>query len=106
METCLLCETKTLYILNIRIKKIKLFLIKLQLLLVRENQTKIRIRIYNGAAINAFVSTMIAVPIATYIGGFITDTAFPLFVVFFVCGCISLLLIAYLKFFKKKKDRI
>ena len=59
-----------------------------------------------GAAINGFVSTMMAVPIATLIGRFITDTALPLFIGFFVCGSISLLLIAYLKFFKKEKDRI
>ena len=72
--------------------------------MVRKNQTKIRI--YIGAAINGFVSTMMAVPIATFIGNFITDTALPLFIGFFVCGSISLLLIAYLKFFKKEKDRI
>ena len=74
--------------------------------MVRENQTKIRIRIYICAAINGFVSTMMAVPIATFIGNFITDTALSLFIGFFVCGSISLLLIAYLKFFKKEKDRI
>jgi len=49
---------------------------------------------------------MMAVPIATFIGNFITDTALSLFIGFFVCGSISLLLIAYLKFFKKEKDRI
>ena len=59
-----------------------------------------------GAAINGFVSTIMAVPIAIFIGSFITDTALPLFIGFFVCGSISLLLIAYLKFFKKEKDRI
>ena len=74
--------------------------------MVRKNQTKIRIRIYIGAAISGFVSTMMAVPIATFIGDFTNDTALSLFIGFFVCGSISLLLIAYLKFFKKEKDRI
>ena len=55
-----------------------------------------------GAAINGFVSTIMAVPIATYIGGFIDTTALPLFIGFFVCGLISLLLIQYLNFSKKR----
>lgn len=46
-----------------------------------------------GAAINGFVSTIMAVPIATLIGGFIETTALPLFVGFTVCGFISLLLL-------------
>ncbi|PQJ72930.1 multidrug effflux MFS transporter [Polaribacter butkevichii] len=50
-----------------------------------------------GAAINGFVSTIMAVPIATYIGSFINQTALPLFIGFFVCGTISLLLIILLK---------
>ena len=53
-----------------------------------------------GAAINGFVSTIMAVPIATFIGSFITTTALPLFVGFFVCGSIALLLIALLKYRK------
>lgn len=55
-----------------------------------------------GAAINGFVSTIMAVPIATYIGGFINTTALPLFAGFFVCGTLALLLIQYLKFSDKK----
>lgn len=43
-----------------------------------------------GAAITGFISTMISIPIATYIGGFIGDTILPLFVGFLVCGSISL----------------
>ena len=54
-----------------------------------------------GAAINGFISTIMAVPIATYIGGFIKTTALPLFIGFFICGVISLLLIGYLKLTKK-----
>jgi len=53
-----------------------------------------------GAAINGFVSTIMAVPIATFIGSYITDTALPLFVGFFVCGTIALLLISLLKYRK------
>ena len=56
-----------------------------------------------GAAINGFVSTIMAVPIATYIGGFIDKTALPFFIGFFVCGLISLALIQYLNFSNKKK---
>ncbi|ARV05683.1 Bcr/CflA family drug resistance efflux transporter [Polaribacter sp. SA4-10] len=55
-----------------------------------------------GAAINGFVSTIMAVPIATYIGSFINTTALPLFAGFFVCGTFALLLIQYLKFSDKK----
>lgn len=50
-----------------------------------------------GAAINGFVSTIMAVPIATLIGGFVETTALPLFVGFTVCGFISLLLLLLVK---------
>jgi DHA1 family bicyclomycin/chloramphenicol resistance-like MFS transporter len=56
-----------------------------------------------GAAINGFVSTIMAVPIATFIGSFINKTALPLFVGFVFCGVIALLLIQYLNFANKKK---
>ena len=56
-----------------------------------------------GAAINGFVSTIMAVPIAIWIGSFINTTALPLFIGFFVCGVIALLLIQYLNFSNKKK---
>ena len=56
-----------------------------------------------GAAINGFVSTIMAVPIATFIGGFVDKTALPLFIGFFVCGLLSLALIQYLNISKKKK---
>jgi len=59
-----------------------------------------------GAAINGFVSTIMAVPIATYIGSFLNKTALPLFIGFFVCGSISLLLIGYLIFSKKSVNSI
>ncbi|RAJ15583.1 multidrug effflux MFS transporter [Arenibacter echinorum] len=43
-----------------------------------------------GAAITGFISTMIAIPIATYVGSYIQDTILPLFMGFLVCGSISL----------------
>ena len=50
-----------------------------------------------GAAINGFVSTIMAVPIATFIGGFIDTTALPLFIGFTCCGFGSLLLLLFVK---------
>ncbi|MGB5554753.1 MAG: Bcr/CflA family drug resistance efflux transporter, partial [Flavobacteriaceae bacterium] len=43
-----------------------------------------------GAAINGFVSTIMSVPIANYIGSFVQDTVWPLFVGLAICGLISL----------------
>ena len=43
-----------------------------------------------GAAINGFVSTIMAVPIANYIGNFVQDTVWPMFVGLAICGLISL----------------
>jgi len=45
-----------------------------------------------GAAINGFVSTVLAVPIANYIGGFVDDTVWPMFLGLAICGLISLLI--------------
>ncbi len=50
-----------------------------------------------GAAINGFVSTIMAVPIATFIGGFVDTTALPLFIGFAACGLGSLLLLLFVK---------
>ena len=50
-----------------------------------------------GAAINGFVSTIMAVPIATFIGGFVDTTALPLFIGFAGCGLGSLLLLFFVK---------
>lgn len=50
-----------------------------------------------GAAINGFVSTIMAVPMATYIGSFINTTALPLFTGFLICGGCSLLLLFSVK---------
>lgn len=56
-----------------------------------------------GAAINGFVSTIMAVPIATFIGKFVVTTTLPLFIGFLVCGILSLLLFKFvhLKSFTK-----
>ena len=43
-----------------------------------------------GAAITGFISTLMAVPISTYIGNFINTTALPLFMGFLICGVLSL----------------
>ena len=49
-----------------------------------------------GAAINGFASTIMAVPIATFIGSYVTETALPLFIGFFICGFLSLVIIKIL----------
>lgn len=48
-----------------------------------------------GAAYNGFISTIMAVPIATFIGGFVKETSLPLFIGFFCCGILALGLILY-----------
>ena len=45
-----------------------------------------------GSALNGFISTVMAVPIANFIGGFVSDSALPLFIGFSICGVISLIL--------------
>jgi len=55
-----------------------------------------------GAAINGFVSTVMAVPIANYIGGFVIDSVLPLFIGFSLFGTLSFLTFLVLK----KKARI
>lgn len=46
-----------------------------------------------GAAINGFVSTLLAIPIATFIGDFIADSVWPLFAGLAICGIVSLLIV-------------
>lgn len=46
-----------------------------------------------GAAINGFVSTIISVPIASWIGSFLDDSALPLFIGLSICGFLSVGLI-------------
>ena len=45
-----------------------------------------------GSALNGFLSTVMAVPIADFIGSFVKDSVTPLFIGFSVCGLISLVL--------------
>ena len=42
-----------------------------------------------GAAINGFISTMIAVPIGITLGKFIDVSVYPLFLGFGICGVLS-----------------
>lgn len=55
-----------------------------------------------GASLNGFISTIMAVPIAVYIGHFIDTTALPLFIGFLSCGLISIACLYLLKHFKKE----
>lgn len=50
-----------------------------------------------GAAITGFISTMLSVPIGTFVGRFVTNTALPIFIGFSVCGLISLLIFVMFK---------
>jgi DHA1 family bicyclomycin/chloramphenicol resistance-like MFS transporter len=45
-----------------------------------------------GAAITGFISTLISIPIATYIGSFVTTTVWPLFVGLSICGLLAVLI--------------
>ena len=45
-----------------------------------------------GAALNGFISTVMAVPIANFIGRYITTSVLPLFIGFFITGIIGLAL--------------
>lgn len=59
-----------------------------------------------GAAITGFISTIMAVPISTYIGRNVSTTTLPLFVGFLVCSILSLCILFYLKLDKKKNGLI
>ncbi|WP_299436367.1 multidrug effflux MFS transporter [uncultured Aquimarina sp.] len=50
-----------------------------------------------AAAITGFISTLMAVPISTYIGRFVENTALPLFLGFSICAAISIGILLYLK---------
>jgi DHA1 family bicyclomycin/chloramphenicol resistance-like MFS transporter len=55
-----------------------------------------------GAAITGFISTIMAVPISTFIGRFVSNTALPLFIGFLICSTLSILILVYLKMTKKQ----
>ncbi|MFD1316245.1 multidrug effflux MFS transporter [Namhaeicola litoreus] len=59
-----------------------------------------------GAALTGFISTSMAIPISTYIGKNIENTALPLFLGFFISGVCSLAILYYLKWTKLKKLQI
>jgi DHA1 family bicyclomycin/chloramphenicol resistance-like MFS transporter len=50
-----------------------------------------------GAAITGFISTLMAVPIANFIGDFVDTTALPLFIGFSVFGVLSILIFMRMK---------
>ena len=50
-----------------------------------------------AAAITGFISTIMAVPISTFIGRYLKDTALPVFVGFSICSLFALLILFYLK---------
>ncbi len=56
-----------------------------------------------GAAITGFISTLLAVPIGTYIGKFVNTTVPPVFLGFAICGCISLIIFIA---FKEKRTLV
>jgi DHA1 family bicyclomycin/chloramphenicol resistance-like MFS transporter len=56
-----------------------------------------------GAAITGFLSTIMAVPISTYIGRFVGSTTLPLFIGFLICSGLSLIILAYLQLAAKKE---
>ena len=58
-----------------------------------------------GAAINGFASTVLAVPIANFIGSFVETSVLPLFIGFSVFGIFSLLTILWLKGYQKRGMR-
>jgi len=50
-----------------------------------------------GAAITGFISTMMAVPISTFIGKYVVDSTLPLFIGFLICGASALIILLYLR---------
>ena len=50
-----------------------------------------------AAAITGFISTIMAVPISTFIGRYLNNTALPVFVGFSICSLFGLLILFYLK---------
>ena len=58
-----------------------------------------------AAAITGLVSTLMAVPISTFIGRYVMDSALPLFIGFLVCSSISLLILGYVEISEKSRKR-
>ncbi|WP_115879309.1 multidrug effflux MFS transporter [Lutibacter oceani] len=55
-----------------------------------------------GAAITGFISTIMAVPISTFIGRFVSGTALPLFMGFLICSALSIAILFYLRTVKEQ----
>ena len=43
-----------------------------------------------GAAITGFISTLLSIPIAAYVGSFVQETVLPMFIGLAICGMLSL----------------
>ena len=56
-----------------------------------------------GAAITGFISTIMAVPISTYIGGFVSNTTLPIFIGFLICSVLSIMVLISINLFIKVK---
>ncbi|MEM7084957.1 MAG: multidrug effflux MFS transporter [Bacteroidota bacterium] len=56
-----------------------------------------------AAAVTGFIATIMAVPISTFIGGYIADTALPLFIGFLICSVLSILVLVYLRISTPKR---
>ncbi|WP_055436803.1 multidrug effflux MFS transporter [Lacinutrix algicola] len=56
-----------------------------------------------GAAITGFTSTIMAVPIANFIGGYVKETALPLFLGFVVFGGLSLLIFIRMRILRDRE---
>lgn len=57
-----------------------------------------------AAAITGFISTLMAIPISTFIGRFIQDSVLPVFIGFMICGLISVLLMRYARKAAREKS--
>jgi DHA1 family bicyclomycin/chloramphenicol resistance-like MFS transporter len=55
-----------------------------------------------GAAITGFISTLMAVPISTYIGKFVSNTTLPVFMGFLICSTLSIIVLIIIKLYTKK----
>lgn len=57
-----------------------------------------------GSAITGLISTLMSVPISTYIGRQVSETALPLFIGFLVCSVVSLSILFYIKRSTKRRE--
>jgi len=50
-----------------------------------------------AAAITGLISTLMGIPISTFIGRYIENSVLPIFIGFFICGLLSILVLVYIK---------